>query len=108
MITNRSLSREDQQHVVSSFSGLAADTCSLSFQAGDDAFEALQPLELGRGVIMGLSIDDRTNISSLERSYPEKAATYDRLRNEVNAPMHASIYRCVQLFTYGQVLSYPL
>jgi hypothetical protein len=37
---------------------------------------------------MGLLIDDRSDISKLERSHPGKAATYDRLRNEVNAPMH--------------------
>jgi tetratricopeptide (TPR) repeat protein len=30
LINNRSLSRQDQQHVVSRFSGLAADACSLS------------------------------------------------------------------------------
>src|SRR6266498_266650 len=37
---------------------------------------------------MGLLIDDRSDISRLERSRPEKAASYDRLRNEVSAPMH--------------------
>jgi len=88
LMNNRSLSREDQQDVASRFAGLAADACSLSLQAGDDAFEALELVELGRGVIMGLLIDDRSDISALEWSYPEKAAAYDRLRNEVNAPMH--------------------
>jgi tetratricopeptide (TPR) repeat protein len=88
LINNRSLSRQDQQHVVSRFSGLAADACSLSLQASDDAFGALELLELGRGVIMGMLIDDRSDISTLKRLQPEKAATYDRLRNEVNAPIH--------------------
>jgi tetratricopeptide (TPR) repeat protein len=88
LINNRSLSRQDQQHVVSRFSGLAADACSLSLQASDDAFGALELLELGRGVIMGMLIDDRSDISTLKRSQSEKAATYDRLRNEVNAPIH--------------------
>jgi len=88
LINNRSLSREDQQNVVSRFAGLAADACSLSFQAGDDAFEALELVELGCGVIMGLLIDNRSDISKLEWSHPEKAAAYDQLRSEVNAPMH--------------------
>jgi hypothetical protein len=71
--------------VVSRFSGLAADACLLSLQAGD-AFEALELLEgLGRRAIMFLLIGDRSDTSSLERSYPEKAATYGRFRNEVNA-----------------------
>jgi hypothetical protein len=34
--------RDDQQYVVSTFSGLAADACSLSLQAGDELFEAVQ------------------------------------------------------------------
>ena len=88
LINNRSLSREDQQDVASRFAGLAADACSLSLQAGDDAFEALELVELGRGVIMGLLIDDRSDISKLEWSHPEKAAAYDQLRSEVSAPMH--------------------
>jgi hypothetical protein len=88
LINNRCLSRDDQQYMALRFSGLVADACSLSLQADDDAFEALELLELGRGVIMGLLIDDRSDISRLERSHPEKAVIYDRLRNEVNAPVH--------------------
>jgi hypothetical protein len=88
LVNSRSLSREDQQHVVSRFSGLAANACSLSLQDGDDAFEALELLELGRGVIIGLLIDDRSDISGLELPHSEMAVTYDRLRTEVNAPMH--------------------
>jgi hypothetical protein len=37
---------------------------------------------------MGLLIDDRSDISRLERLHPEKAAAYDRLRIEVSALMH--------------------
>jgi hypothetical protein len=48
---------------------LTADACSLSLQAGDESFKALELLELGRGVIMGLLIDDRSDISRLE--HPE-------------------------------------
>jgi tetratricopeptide (TPR) repeat protein len=87
LMNNRSLSRDDQQYVVSAFSGLAADACSLVLQTGGDAFEALELLELGRGVIMGLLMDDRSDISALEQSHPEQAAVYDRLRSEVNSPM---------------------
>jgi hypothetical protein len=47
LINNRSLRREDQPFVASRFCGLAADACPLSLQAGDDAFEALELLELG-------------------------------------------------------------
>jgi CHAT domain-containing protein len=75
-----------QQHVVSHFSGMAADACSLILQSSGDAFEAIELLELSRGTIIGLLMDDRSDISTLQISYPEKAAAYDRLRNEVNTP----------------------
>ena len=74
--------------MVSRFSGFAADACSLSLQAGDDAFEALELLELRCRAIMVLLIDDRSDTSSLERPYPEKAAAYSRFRNEINALIH--------------------
>lgn len=44
-------------------------------------------LELGRGVILGYLINDRSNISELAASYPEHAEDYDKLRNEVNDPL---------------------
>ena len=87
LVNNRSLSRDDQQHVVSRFSGVAPDVCSLVLHTGGDGFEVLELLELGRGVIISLLMDDRSDISKLESSFPEEAATYDRLRNEVNAPV---------------------
>lgn len=82
------MGHEDQQHVVSIFSGLAADACSRSLQAGDEVGQALEVLELGRGVIMGLLIDDRSDISKLENSYPEQAASYEWLRTKINTPVH--------------------
>jgi hypothetical protein len=75
---------QDSQLRTCQFSGLAADVCALMLQTGHHAFEALELLELGRGVIMGLLLDDRSDISALRSSHPEKAATYERLRSEVN------------------------
>jgi hypothetical protein len=70
LVNNRSLSRDEEQYIILRFSGLTADACSLSLQASDDAFEALKLLELRCGVIIILLINDRNDISSLERSYP--------------------------------------
>lgn len=84
VMNNRSLDRQDQLHVVSKFSGLISDACALSLQVGDDAAEALKLLERGRGVIMGLLIEDRSEISQVRAVHPEQAALYDRLRIEVN------------------------
>jgi hypothetical protein len=70
--------------VVAQFSGVAADVCSLILEINGDAFEAIELLELGRGVIVGFLLDDRSDIFILQTSFPEKTAAYDRLRNEVN------------------------
>lgn len=86
-INNRSLSRDDQRIIASRFSGLAGNACSLSLQCNSDAIEALKLSELGRGVIIGLLMDDRSDISALSQSHPEKAAAFDRLRSEVNTPV---------------------
>ncbi|KAJ5772185.1 hypothetical protein N7520_002714 [Penicillium odoratum] len=87
-MNNRSLSRDDQRIIASRFSGLAGNACSLSLQCNGDAIEALNLVELGRGVIVGLLMDDRSDISALSQSHPEKAAAFDRLRSEVNMPVN--------------------
>ncbi|KAJ5614668.1 hypothetical protein N7528_008322 [Penicillium herquei] len=84
-INNRSLSRDDQRHVSLNFSGLAEDICSLMLQLNKDPYEVLHWSELCRGVIIHQLMDDRSEISILAQSYPEKATAYDRLRIEVNA-----------------------
>ncbi|KAI9863865.1 MAG: hypothetical protein M1813_003517 [Trichoglossum hirsutum] len=85
-VNNRSLNRKDQQHAVSKFAGLAADTCSLLLETGGNVTQALELLELSRGVILSYLIDGRSDLSELKALYRDKADTYDRLRTEVNAP----------------------
>ena len=84
IMNNRSLDRQDQQYVLSKFSGLVSDACSLSLQIGEDAEEALKLLERGRGVIMGLLIEDRSDISLVRALHPQQAALYDQLRIDLN------------------------
>ncbi|OAG09323.1 TPR-like protein [Paraphaeosphaeria sporulosa] len=86
-VHNRSLSHEDQQYVVSHFSGLAKTACSLAVQTGKGPEAALELLEQGRGVILGLLMDDRSNTSRLRVAYPNLCAEYESLRFEVNKPV---------------------
>jgi len=86
-VHNRSLDHQDQQYVVSQFSGLAAVACSLALQSGKSAEEALEILEQGRGVILGLLIDDRSDTSNLNAAYPQLFAHYESLRIELNKPI---------------------
>lgn len=62
------------------FRGLLA---FVSNRIGDSAGEALTLLERGRGSIMGLLINDRSDTACLKASYHEMGDTYERLRTEV-------------------------
>ena len=86
-IHNRSLDHQDQQYVVSHFSGLATSACSLALQTGKGPEAALEVLEQGRGVILRLLMDDRSNTSELKAVYPELCVQYESLRFEVNKPV---------------------
>jgi hypothetical protein len=80
----RYTSREAQQHAISQVSGIASLAASLSLQAGD-AKMALQQLEFGRGLILGYTIDDRSNLLALRRDHQDLARSYDSLRYQVDA-----------------------
>lgn len=88
LVNNRALSRDDQRYVVSQFFGVASDGCALILQSGGDAFDALELLELTRGSIIRLLMDDRSDMSALRQSCPRIATEYERLRAEVNTPIH--------------------
>jgi tetratricopeptide (TPR) repeat protein len=83
-IHNRSLDHQDQQYVVAHFSGLATTACSLALHTGQGSEAALEVLERGRGVILSLLIDDRSDTSELNAAYPEVCARYESLLVQVN------------------------
>lgn len=84
----RLLSRDDQQRITAEFSDIAVETCALSIKPGSGAIEALELLELGRGSILGLLIEDRSDLSAVAASFPEEAAGFEELRNKVSRPAH--------------------
>ncbi|KAK4113092.1 hypothetical protein N656DRAFT_836594 [Canariomyces notabilis] len=85
-LNTKLLDRNDQQHVVSTFAGVAADLCSLHL-ASNRVDDALQYLEKGRAVILSQLIDSRGSVSDLARNHPDVARRYNELRDEVNAPL---------------------
>ncbi|CUS09065.1 unnamed protein product [Tuber aestivum] len=64
----RFLMRDDQQHVLSQISGLASAAASL-----------------GRGIIMGFSIDARSEASDLKTDHPLVFDKFNRLRVEIDS-----------------------
>lgn len=84
MVSPRTLQRDDQQHVLAKFSGLAAEAASFALEAGYPAYEALRLLELGRGMIMSFAIDLRSDFSSLKTTHPDLFRKFNDLRTKIN------------------------
>ena len=85
-VNTKLLDRNDQQYVVSTFAGVAADLCALLL-ASNSLDDALQYLEEGRTVILSQLIDHRSDMSDLAQYHPDIARRYEELRDEVNAPL---------------------
>ncbi|USP77054.1 hypothetical protein yc1106_04328 [Curvularia clavata] len=83
-VHKRSLNQQDQQYVVSHFFGLAPIACSIALHKGEGPDIALELLEKGRGLVLGLLMEDRRNIQALKVAYPKLYARYESLRIEIN------------------------
>jgi tetratricopeptide (TPR) repeat protein len=80
----RTLEREDQQHQLLQFGGLASDASALSLKASGDPETALQLLELGRGVMANLLLEQRRNLGSLNMAPPNLAQRFYDVVNRLD------------------------
>ncbi|KAF5542004.1 tetratricopeptide-like helical [Fusarium mexicanum] len=92
-ISPLALDRSDQEHALSGISGLSSYATSIALEASSDASRALQLQEAGRGVIAGLAISARNDISDLEAHAPEIATEYKTCRDLLSSQVPASSMR---------------
>ncbi|KAL8295079.1 hypothetical protein RB600_000852 [Gaeumannomyces tritici] len=85
-VSPRSLNHTDKQHMLADSAGLASMAAATALNAGKEASHALQLLELGRGVIAGLLMDMRGDISDLKRKHPSLADEFIVLRDALDSP----------------------
>ncbi|KAE8447330.1 hypothetical protein EG329_010888 [Mollisiaceae sp. DMI_Dod_QoI] len=83
-VSPRSLKHTDKQYMLAKFAGLASMAAATVLTAGKDAYHALQLLELGRGVIAGLLMEMRGDISDLKQQHPGLADEFTSLRDELD------------------------
>lgn len=83
-VHTRNLDRDDQQFVLSTFSGVASTLAWLFLKAGLLP-EAVQYLEQGRTVIINQLLDDRSDISALYEDHPDLAEQFQNLVDELNS-----------------------
>ena len=90
IVSRRPLANTDKQHMIGEFAGLASIAAAAALKAGKEPVHALRLLELGRGVIAGLLLEIRTDISALELQHPELATEFASLRDELDSPVSAT------------------
>ncbi|KAK4201924.1 CHAT domain-containing protein [Triangularia verruculosa] len=65
-LSPRLLQKQDQQEMISTFSGLGSYATSALLAVGDSPAEAVRALEASRGIMNSMLIDTRTDVSYLE------------------------------------------
>ncbi|KAL0639497.1 hypothetical protein Q9L58_001526 [Maublancomyces gigas] len=94
------LDRDDQEHSLSigRYSYLAMNAVSVALHARSTTFACLSLLELGRGIIMGLAIDYRGDLSGLQEKSPDLYIQFNCLRTEKGV----SLFRTQRELGYSQ------
>ncbi|KAH8586464.1 hypothetical protein B0O99DRAFT_528625, partial [Bisporella sp. PMI_857] len=94
----RILNRADQQDNIATFSGLASIGASILLESGSDCFEALQILELSRGVMSSMLIDARIDTTDLENHDPDLAKEFMALRDQLDSSPNELVKASDELF----------
>ncbi|KAI1013441.1 hypothetical protein LB503_001445 [Fusarium chuoi] len=93
-LTPRIISRQqdntDRQSSLAELAGFISDAVAVAIQAGQ-VVDALELLEQGQGLLGASAEQMHTDIVDLERSHPEYAAKFERLRKEINRPVDPEI-----------------
>jgi hypothetical protein len=79
------VSKGDMQILVQKFFGFGGLAASIFLKVGRTPLQALQALEICRGIISSLVMDSRPDLSSLQRSQPELCARYTKCLNDISS-----------------------
>nr|CEG05216.1 unnamed protein product [Fusarium clavum] len=80
------LQNTDKQHLLSQGVGLASDAAAIALLVNKGPVLAIELLETGRGVLASSLQDMRTDLSSLQKRYPELARSFVKLRDQLDPP----------------------
>lgn len=88
-VSPRLLGRQDHEHILSEFTQLAAVGIAAALEVGSPPSECLSLLEVGRGIIIGLAIDCRSDLSELRAVEPDLFNKLSALRAAVDFPFES-------------------
>ena len=86
LLTPRSLETSDRQNLLTEVAGLASDAAAIALMAAKSPYEAIQLLELGRGIIAASLNELRADVFNLQQKHPQLAEDYISLRDQLDAP----------------------
>ena len=86
VVNTRTLEHSSKEHVIGEFTDLTSMAVAAVLNAGEEPYQALQLLEIGRGVISSILMDMREDLFELKQRHPDLAAEFQRLRNELDTP----------------------
>lgn len=97
-VSPRFLSRDDHQHILAEFTQLAAVGIAAALEVQSSPAECLSLLELGRGIIIGLTIDCRSDLSELQAIDPDLFNRLSGLRTTIDSALasvgrHGEVYQ---------------
>ncbi len=104
LLTPRSLETSDKQHLLLDIVDLASSASAIAINAKKTPFNAVEPLELGRGVITGSLNEVRADVSDLQQKHPRIAEEYIALRDQLDAPTISTQTHIDQRYYAGQKL----
>ncbi|KAG7429491.1 hypothetical protein Forpi1262_v009459 [Fusarium oxysporum f. sp. raphani] len=84
-VSPRTLAHLDKQHIIEVIGTIGPEAASVALKAGKSPYEAVRLLELGRGVIAGSLLEIRGDISILNQAYPDLAARFVSLRDQLDS-----------------------
>lgn len=86
-VSPRSLAGDELMSTMYGIHGLAADAASTALEAGIAAAGALKLLEMSRGIMAGISIDCRSDLSDLSVTDGGLFNQFNNLRVEIDTPL---------------------
>jgi tetratricopeptide (TPR) repeat protein len=85
LLVTRSLQNIDKRHLLSAAVGLSSDAAAIALHFNQGPVAAIEVLETGRGVIAS-AFFERSEVSALEKDYPEIARSFIDLRDQLDTP----------------------
>jgi hypothetical protein len=90
IVSPRQLRLADRQFNISQFSSITSRAVSLHLADEEDAYKALQLLELGRGILANLQLEVRSDVSVLAASHSNVAKEFQELRDQIDTTSRSS------------------